>query len=554
MLATVAVRVSSMKVEEMRLLILCCILLYQVEGVKEMSGNNCVRFLDSHYVVNIVRNYHHIEHMAELVTKLREERIITWTTYTIVMQRIVQSIHGNCILKAMLKRKRRQAVVGGALLFVGGALITPLVENFLHPNTATKEDMIRVNSYLSDLANHVNDLEQRLRYMERQSEILELLLGITTALEVEMEKFTELTTSAGYSTIQYKLLEPVRNLYERRKIINASRIVDLMQGRIPHATWKLSAKMIENENCSMANLQIALYAAVPSLECLEIAETTPEYIVLKKESKCLILQPLTSLTLLPDKTFFAQANYFVSADCNITGLDIDFKFKNGVLLAKPRTNGSAIGDCGDVQRMEVRDSQGVAARVDCSAFVSAGSDAPKVTDLFSPRIKAWTINKTVIAKAEDEEFLYVVNDMSIPTLATETSMPGSGTEETMVNERDLGWLALLCLPLIGLGVAAGWKLRREKQESTRSFNRRPEITVLHTDEDLKKSQDLINDLKNILEMRTYISTSSFDTASDVTSVSTKISSMRTDFYTRRSMQGMDRLDEISASTGRRRST
>ena len=77
MLATVAVRVSSMKVEEMRLLILCCILLYQVEGVKEMSGNNCVRFLDSHYVVNIVRNYHHIEHMAELVTKLREERIIT---------------------------------------------------------------------------------------------------------------------------------------------------------------------------------------------------------------------------------------------------------------------------------------------------------------------------------------------------------------------------------------------------------------------------------------------------------------------------------------------
>ena len=133
-------------------------------------------------------------------------------------------------------------------------------------------------------------------------------------------------------------------------------------------------------------------------------------------------------------------------------------------------------------------------------------------------------------------------------------MPGSETEETMANEHDLGWLALLCLPLIGLGVAAGWKLRREKQESRRSINRRPEITVLHTDEDLKKSQDLINDLKNILEMRTYISTSSFDTASDFTSVSTKKSSMRSDFYTRRSMQGMDRLDEISASTGRRRST
>ena len=79
------------------------------KGKQETDGK-CIRYLDSHYIVNRVRNFHHIDHMARLVTKLREERVITEMTYTIVMQRITQSIHGNCVLKTRLRKRKRQAI------------------------------------------------------------------------------------------------------------------------------------------------------------------------------------------------------------------------------------------------------------------------------------------------------------------------------------------------------------------------------------------------------------------------------------------------------------
>ena len=494
---------------------------------KQETGGKCIRYLDSIFIVNRVRNFHHIDHMARLVTKLREEEVITEMTYTIVMQRLTQSIHGNCELKTRLRKRKRQALIGGALLFAGGwfaggAMTSPLLEEFLHPSWATEKDLWKVNSYLADLAQHVEDLDQRLRFMERQSEILELLLGITTALEVEMEKFTELTTSVGFSTIQYKLLEPVRRIYERRKILNESRIVDLAKDRIPHDTWRLSAKMVENKNCTKANLQISVFAAVPSDDCLRIVETKTDYIVLKNDAKCLVLQPLPTLTLLPDNTYFAQSNYFISNDCNITRLNINFELRNGVFLAKPTKNSSAIGDCGQVLKASITNTQGVAAKIDCSAFLSAGDSAPKVSDLFAPRIKVWTINNTVINKVDDESFLYIVDDMKIPEMPPTVNVDSPPlTTDGETDVFDLKWLGCLSLPLLIIGAVVGWKLRRTASTRTAPISR-PEISVQYMEKDLRKSEELINDLRNILEMKhTYISTSSFDTTSDFSSVSTK---------------------------------
>ena len=266
-----------------------------------------------------------------------------------------------------------------------------------------------------------------------------------------------------------------------------------------------------------------MYAAVPSDDCLRIVETKTDYIVLKNDAKCLVLQPLPTLTLLPDNTYFAQSNYFISNDCNITRLNINFELRNGVFLAKPTKNSSAIGDCGQVLKASITNTQGVAAKIDCSAFLSAGDSAPKVSDLFAPRIKVWTINNTVINKADDESFLYIVDDMKIPEMppTVKFDSPPLTTDGVAWNDFDLKWLGCLALPLLMIGVVAGWKLRRTASTRTAS-TLRPEISVHHLDKDLRKSEDLINDLRNILEMKhTYISTSSFDTTSDFSSVSTK---------------------------------
>ena len=103
-----------------------------------------------------------------------------------------------------------------------------------------------------------------------------------------------------------------------------------------------------------------------------------------------------------------------------------------------------------------------------------------------------------------------------------------------------------------IGAAVGWKLRRRTAITRSAPTSRPEISVHYVDKDLRKSEELINDLKNILEMKhTYISTSSFDTISDFSSVSTKARA-RNDFPSARSSTGT--LNRTALSRERRAST
>lgn len=377
------------------------------------KDKNCVRYLDSHFFVNLSRNFHHINFKAALARKLRDENTINDFTFAIIMERVRQSTHRFCEVEA---RHKRQAVAGGVLLFPGGALITPLLEHFLHPQSATHENLVKINSFLSDLAYHVNDLEVRVRYIERQSEILELLLGIVTSLEVEQEKYAEITSRDEYSSSLRKLLEPVKRRYEDSKILKKRKLIDLKEERIPHATWKLSARMLADPNCTKAALQAAVYASIPSKSCLEVSETAPNFVMLQRGEKCLILPTLASMTLLPDGSVFSQSNYFITEVCDVSRLNDAFTFqlKLGVFLALPKMNGSAIGDCGEVSRKKIYAKEGAAVHIGCSGYLASGSESPKVSDLYAPRIRAWTLNETELQMMKQDSFLYI--DKSVGTI------------------------------------------------------------------------------------------------------------------------------------------
>ena len=66
------------------------------------------------------------------------------------------------------------------------------------------------------------------------------------------------------------------------------------------------------------------------------------------------------MTLLPDGSYFSQTNHFVASHCNTTKLNSKFNFrlKNGVFLASPTENGSAIGDCGSVNTERIHTTMG----------------------------------------------------------------------------------------------------------------------------------------------------------------------------------------------------
>ena len=103
------------------------------------------------------------------------------------------------------------------------------------------------------------------------------------------------------------------------------------------------------------------------------------------------------MTLLPDGSYFSQTNHFVASHCNTTKLNSKFNFrlKNGVFLASPTENGSAIGDCGSVNTERIHTHDGAAAQVGCSGYLSSGSLSPKIMDLY-----AWTLNKTELTRLE----------------------------------------------------------------------------------------------------------------------------------------------------------
>ena len=114
--------------------------------------------------------------------------------------------------------------------------------------------------------------------------------------------------------------------------------------------------------------------------------------------------------------------------------------------------------------------------------------------------------------------------MRIPEMppTVKVDSPPPITDGETLNGFDLKWLGFLSVPVLMIGAAVGWKLRRMTADTRAVPTTRPEISVHYVDKDLRKSEELINDLKNILEMKhTYISTSSFDTISDYSSVSTK---------------------------------
>ena len=476
-----------------------------------VGSRNCVRHLDSHYIVNMSKNFHHIDYIAALVNRMRSEKVINEFSYAIIMQRVSQSTHGNCQLNV---RHKRQAMTG-ALLFLGGAVISPLLDHLIHPAYATEEDLLKVNSFLTDLAQHVNDLERRVRYLERQSEILELLLGVITALEVEQEKFTELTSRATYSASVRRLLLPVQERYEQMGILKKRSITDLMEEKLPHSSWNLSAKMKADINCTKAFLQLAVYAAVPSDTCLEVTESAAEYVILKKDEKCLVLPPLNTMTLLKDGSFFCQGNYFVSADCDMARLNFTFSYNHGVFLASPTQNGSAIGDCGTVDKEFIHKNSGVAAQVGCSAYLSSSHNYPKISDLYSPRIRAWTLNKSELLRLEHDSFLYIDTElMSLPDskLASE-ELNGVVLDESG-HRNNFATTGIIVVTILAILVLAFWLTWRgyHRLTSRMPTAERPKIVVMHQHhkDELERSQELINDLKNLLELKPlHLSANSF---------------------------------------------
>ena len=483
----------------------------------------CVRHLDSHYLLNLSNNFHHIDHFAGLIDKLRNDKVINEFTYAILMQRLSQSTHDNCQLPVRHKRQIA-AVVAGALLFIGGAVISPLLGQLLHPDYATKEDLMKYNSFLTDLSQRINDLEERVRYLERQSEVLELLMGIMLALEVEQNKFTELKSRNTFSTTINHFLQPVREKYEELNIMQKTRTLDIQAERLPHSTWKMSVKMLNNQNCSQASLQVAVYAAVPSKACLEVEESTTDYVVLKKsKNKCLVLPPLTTMTLLPDGTLFSTTNYFVIKDCNITGLNFGFEYKNGVFLAVPAKNGSAIGDCGEVYKMELQKENGVAVNVGCSAYISSSNKRPKISDLYGPRIKAWSASESEIQHLKQDSFLYIDEDqVKVPEkleASEEPLLPPTHTTTRTSGERvEIKMLfgicgTVFCATMVFMAWRLAKRLRAPLSQENKSQPRKPSIIIVHKDplkEDLKRSDELIQDLKSMLEPHPITSYSSFN--------------------------------------------
>ena len=482
-----------------------------------MESMNCVRHLDSHYIVNLTKNFHHIDFIAALVKRMRSEKVINEFSYAIIMQRVSQSTHGNCDLEV---RHKRQAVAGGVLLFLGGALISPLLDHLLHPEYATQEELLKVNSFLTELAHYVNDLEQRVRYLERQSEILELMLGIITALEVEQEKFSELTSRDSYSASVRRLLKPVIERYEQMGILKKRRIIDLMEEKLPHATWKLSARMNADPNCTKASLQVAVYAAVPSKSCLEVTASAADYVILKKDDKCLILPPLTTFTLLKDGSYFSQANFFVSMDCDIARLNFTFSFNDGVFLASPNQNGTAIGDCGTVDIEHLHRNSGAAAQIGCSAYLSSNEQKPKISDLYSPRIRAWTLNKTELLRLEHDSFLYIDTDMmTLPDAKIATDeLTTVELDEREKEGKNIAETVFIVVTIAALLVLASWLAWRgyNRIKPQRPPIARPSIVVLHEQkkDELERSQELINDLKNLIALKPLnLSTNSFSSSS-----------------------------------------
>ena len=489
---------------------------------KEPSGA-CVRHLDSHYILNLAKNFHHIDFFAGLINKLRSDKVITEFTYAILIQRLSQSTHDNCHLP--VRHKRQAAAVAGTLFFIGGAVISPLLGRLLHPDYATAEDMMKTNSFLTDLAHHINDLEDRVRYLERQSEILELLMGIMLALEVEQEKFTELKSRDTFSTSINHFLEPVRDRYEELGIMTKSPVIDIQEDRLPHSTWKLSVKMMNNQNCSKASLQVAVYAAVPSKECSEVEESTADYVVLKTTNRnCLVLPPLTTMTLLPDNTLFSTTNYYVVHRCNITGLNFNFEYKNGVFLAVPAKTGAAIGDCGDVHTLKLQKEDGVAVNVGCSAYISSSNKKPKISDLYGPRIKAWSVDEAEIEHIKQDSFLFIDEDhIEVPDeqepLDGEFS-PSLSTTRTTGEGVETKMLFGIC-GTIGCATTAflAWRLAKRLLapllQEKKSQPRRPQIVIVHKDpllEDLRRSDELIKELRAVTELPPITSSSSFNSS------------------------------------------
>ena len=488
-----------------------------VPGCTEDPAGACVRHLDSHFLLNLAKNFHHIDYFASLINKLREDKVINEFTYAILMQRLSESTHDNCQLPVRHKRQ----VAAAAVAFIGGALISPLIGHMLHPDYATTDDLMKYNSFLKDLSQHINNLEERVRYLERQSEVLELLMGIMLALEVEQDKFTELKSRNTFSTTVNRFLQPVREKYEMFKILQKSRTLDIQAERLPHSTWKMSVKMLKNQNCSEASLQVAVYAAVPSKECLKVEESETDYVLLKKGKKFLVLPPLTTMTLLPDGSLFATTNYFVTKDSNITGLNFDFEYKNGVFLAAPAKNGSAIGDCGEVHNVELKKENGVAVNVGCSAYLTANSKRPKISDLYGPRIKAWSPNESEIQHLKKDSFLYIDEDqLKVPEKleAQMEPLPEAPTTIRTTGERVELKMLLGACGAIGSATMAflAWRLMKRVLAPLLKERRpqpRPSIIIVHKDplkEDLKRSDDLIQDLKSMLELHPIPSYSSFN--------------------------------------------
>ena len=485
----------------------------------------CVRHLASHYILNLAKNFHHIDFFAGLINRLRNEKVINEFTYAILMQRLSQSTHDNCQLP--VRHKRQAAAVAGALFFVGGAVISPLLGRLLHPDYATSEDMMKVNSFLTDLTHHINDLEVRVRHLERQAEILELLMGIMLALEVEQEKFTELKSRDTFSTSINRFLQPVRDRYEHLGIMKEAPVVNLQEDRLPHSTWKLSVKMFNNQNCSKASLQVAVYAAVPSRECSEVKESTADYVVIKtsnSNSNCLVLPPLTTMSLLPDNSLFSTTNYFVVHGCNLTGLNFNFEYKNGVFLAVPAKTGSAIGDCGEVHTMKLQKEDGVAVNVGCSAYISSSNKKPKISDLYGPRIKAWSVSEAEIEHIKQDSFLFIdedqlgVPDEQVPLV--EELPPTLSTARTTGEGVEIKMIFWICGTVGGATlVVLAWRLSKRLLapilQEKKSQPRRPSIVIVHQDplmEDLRRSDELIKELRAMTELHPVTSFSSFNSA------------------------------------------
>ena len=181
-----------------------------------------------------------------------------------------------------------------------------------------------------------------------------------------------------------------------------------------------------------------------------------------------------------------------------------------------------------MSKLSIDANVGAAVQIGCSAYLASGSKNPKVTDLYAPRIRAWSLNKSELRGLQQDSFLFI--DKMVKThnnfsLGAEKLIPPSLEEG---DENQISWYIFGSVCTVGfvvllvVGLRLYYRLTPGLQPNPTA---NPEIVVMHQhplEEQVVQSENLLRDLRELIAMKPiHISNDSFSSVENDSSSSVK---------------------------------